>query len=173
MLLWSVFPELNYKKKFLTIRMKTMSHCLKSFCQIMMSPSNFPRLVQKLFHNHLLYLSFCIGLRWGHVCFCIIIMVFCHLVCVDDTSSSKAGVPRGTPHLLRWRVINRALLSGEKKSPCTHLVQFSPPIYLARASKNNHSGHAPLLPIISLIYPHLSLTFSFPPPPSCFHLVSL
>lgn len=44
-----------------------MSHCLKSLCQIMMSPSNFLRLVQKLFHNHLLYLSFCIRLRWGHL----------------------------------------------------------------------------------------------------------
>lgn len=39
-------------------------------------------------------------------------MVFCNLVCMDDTSSSKAGVPRGTPHLLSWRVINRAVLSG-------------------------------------------------------------
>lgn len=44
-------------------------------------------------------------------------MVFCHLVCMDDTSSSKAGIPRGTPHLLRWRVINRAVLSGGEKIP--------------------------------------------------------
>lgn len=44
-------------------------------------------------------------------------MVFCNLVCMDDTSSSKAGVPRGTPHLLSWRVINRAVLSGGKKIP--------------------------------------------------------
>ena len=43
-------------------------------------------------------------------------------------------------------------------SPTTLLRR---PFYLARARKNNHPGHAPLLPIISPIYPHLSLCFAF------------
>lgn len=45
---------------------------------------------------------------------------------------------------------------GEKKKIPLH---SRPPFYLARALKNNHPGHGPLLPIISLIYPHLSLHF--------------
>lgn len=68
--------------------------------------------------------------------------------CVYDQylkqSPSEAGVPRHRHHCLqRW----------EKNPP--------PLFYLARALKNNHPGHAPLLPIISLIYPDLSLRFSF------------
>lgn len=50
----------------------------------------------------------------------------------------------------------------EKKNPPPLTYHLSRPLfYLARALKNNHPGHAPLLPIISLIYPHLSLRFPF------------
>lgn len=52
--------------------------------------------------------------------------------------------------------------SAIRKNPPPLTYHLSrPPFYLARASKNNHPGHAPLLPIISLIYPHLSLRFPF------------
>lgn len=48
------------------------------------------------------------------------------------------------------------VIAGEKIP-----LHSRPPFYLARALKNNHPGHGPLLPIISLIYPHLSLHFPF------------
>ncbi len=46
----------------------------------------------------------------------------------------------------------------ENNPPLTYHLS-RPLFYLARALKNNHPGHAPLLPIISLIYTHLSLYF--------------
>lgn len=50
----------------------------------------------------------------------------------------------------------------EKVPPPPLTYHLSRPLFnLARVLKNNHPGHAPLLPIISLIYPHLSLRFPF------------
>lgn len=84
-------------------------------------------------------------------------MASCHRVCMVNTSSSEAGVPCGSHHrLFRWCINSRAVpLDG--KNP----LHSCPSFYLARALKNNHPGHGPLLPIISLIYAHLSLHFPF------------
>lgn len=129
-------------------------------------------------------------------------MVFCHLVCMDDTSSSKAGVPRGTPHLLRWRVINRAVLSEiplhspstiqssnlfgkglEKQSfwPCTtashyqsHLPTFVSYIFLSSSSVLLPSC-LPLIVFVFLCPCHcwaLALFCFFSPVPCSAHLTS-
>lgn len=63
-------------------------------------------------------------------------------------------------HQRHWKETERE--RKKKKSPSIHQPPLTaPPFYLARALKNNHPGHAPLLPIISPIYPHLSLCFPF------------
>lgn len=45
--------------------------------------------------------------------------------------------------------------------PSAHLPPLTSSVLFGKAPKNNHPGHAPLLPIISLIYPHLTLRVSF------------
>lgn len=45
--------------------------------------------------------------------------------------------------------------------PSAHLPPLTSSVLFGKAPKNNHPGHAPLLPIIGLIYPHLTLRFSF------------
>lgn len=89
-------------------------------------------------------------------------MASCHLVWWDNTSRSEAGVPHGShQRLLRRHVMSKAVPS-RRISLHSSYAHSHLPFNLARALKNNHPGHAPLLPIISLIYPHLSLWFSCP-----------
>lgn len=100
-----------------------------------------------------------------HLCLCTIIMAPCQLVHSISASLSEAGVARSSHHSLLGRDVSSVKQCHRKDPPqppplTCHLL--CPLFYLARALKNNHPGHAPLLPIISLIYPHLSLGFPFP-----------
>lgn len=75
-----------------------------------------------------------------------------------------AGIPRTNFYgLLWWCVISGAAPS--KDPPITSHV-----LRLAGTRKTNHADHAPLLPIISLIYSHLCLPFL--PALSFHHLAS-
>lgn len=97
------------------MRRKTVSHCEDDRCQTMMSPSNFFRDRSKkpppepFFSPQLVYQ----GVIRTSVCFLHHYNGFLSSrVYVDNISSSEAGVlfAHGSPHLLRRRVISRAVL---------------------------------------------------------------
>lgn len=90
-------------------------------------------------------------------------------VCMDNISPRQAGVPGGS-HPFRWCVISGAVPSVPPPLTYHHSLVLC---YLAGALKNNHPGHAPLLPIISVIYTNLALHFPFVLSfsPSCLPLI--
>lgn len=86
-------------------------------------------------------------------------MASCDLRCQDNISLSEAGVCHCSHQTFKV-ACHKFSCSIRKKHPPLLIHPYSHlPFNLARVLKNNHPGHAPLLPIISLIYPHLSLRF--------------
>lgn len=88
-------------------------------------------------------------------------MASCHLVPMISASPSEGRCSTQHPSM-PFKVTCHQQNIAVAQIPALHTHYPSHPLfYLARAPKNNHPGHAPLLPIISLIYSHLSPTFPF------------